>query len=75
MHYNEVFSTQVRVIDTSLATSISGILLTLAPKFLTLCVQNEVPIMLLFGVILIVGIAVERELPETFNVPPREIIE
>ena len=74
VYYNELYPTQVRVLGTSLATLAGGVLLTVVPEILTICVQIGFPLMLLFASFSLLGIYFASQLPETFGVPPREII-
>lgn len=51
MYYNELYPTQVRVLGTGLVSLMGGVMVTVAPQIIDLCISSEFPIMILFAIL------------------------
>ena len=63
IYFNELYPTQVRVLGTSLVSSIGGIMAIIAPLLLEYCFQVGFPVMVIFTFMSVFCLYYSKQLP------------
>ena len=63
VYFNELYPTQVRVLGTGLVSTMGGVMVTVAPTIIDLCITNGFPIMILFAVLSAISGVFSGQLP------------
>jgi len=63
IYFNEVYPTQIRVLGTGLVSTMGGVMVTLAPIIIQICISGGFPIMILFAVLSALSIFLSYHLP------------
>ena len=75
VYFNEIYPAQVRALVGHFVSSIGGVLLIFMPMLIDFCLIWKVPIMLVLTLLGLLATVLVYQLPETFQVPPKEVVQ
>lgn len=74
VYINELYPTQIRVIGTNFIIIAGGLMVTIAPEIIDICIMLGFPLMLVFAICSALAIYASSQLPETYQVRPPDVI-